>query len=252
MNSLLTSTNIDVLNVTHNHFYRSGFKYFGERSLLIGMSPGNGYFTESNMRQIIAGLGRSVPNMYIVIPDQPHVNNFLGMGYPKDEAARKAKKDINQTRNRLNRATSQLIEERTINFRLLDWATDIAAKQPFQLALKQIISEYNANKAFREAVHRVTYEYLLARAQGRTTLKLNVAQGAVYYLEELALFASQAQLFGEPVSVAYYKLWGEGLDYIADLFPEFVDQFSLIQYQVKQSATPTEMAQTTELTEPSL
>ncbi|RLU02073.1 MAG: tRNA-dependent cyclodipeptide synthase [Ketobacter sp.] len=234
MDFILTSDTVQVLNIRDSVFYDSGAQNFGTRSLLIGMSPGNGYFTEENMMHIIGGLCECAPKAYIVIPDLPHVNNFLGMGYPKDIAQRKAKKDINQTKNRLYRAIARLHEKNITNFCLLHWTESIASEHIFQDTLTQVMQEYSLNKNFQHCINQVTQDYLLARSQGRTTLNMDVALGAIYYLEELALFASQARLFGEKLTVAYYKKWGEGLEFIADLFPEFSADFSMIQYNLTQ------------------
>ena len=232
---LINNTYLTVINNTHDCFYRSGIDHLGERSVLLGMSPGNGYFSEENMFCIIAGLCRIVPRVYIIIPDVPHVYNFTGMGYSEDDAKRKAKKDSNQTRNRLGRVIDKINETEDFrNFTVLDWGRDIASNSDHQSAFNKILCEYESNENFRTTVNDLTRDYLTGRSKDRTAINIDVRQGVIYYLQELALFSAHVDIFGEPLTTAYYKIWGGGLDTIADLFEGFRESFSLIQYSLEQ------------------
>jgi hypothetical protein len=102
------------------------------------------------------------------------------------------------------------------------------------------MAEYDSNTEFRETTNQLTFDYLIGRAKDRTALNINVNQGVIYYLEELALFASKNKIFGKNLTVAYYRKWGEGLDYIANFFPGFTKTFSIIQYSLKES-TPVQI-----------
>lgn len=230
---IINSTSLAIVNNSHDCFYRAGVSYLGERSILLGMSPGNGYFSEKNIFRIIAGLCRIVPRVYIIVPDAPHVYNFIGMGYSESDAKRKAKKDCNQTKNRLARVLDSIVETEAVrNFHVVDWNRDIASNVDHQRAFDTILCEYDKNEKFRTAVNSLTHDYLMGRAKERTAIDINVRQGVIYYLQELALFAAHVDIFGEPLTTAYYKIWGEGLDCIANLFEGFNEYFSLIQYRL--------------------
>jgi tRNA-dependent cyclodipeptide synthase len=241
MDLLINTPELSVSERYDDIFYRSGSDNFGKLKLLIGMSPGNGYFTEDNMVKLISGLCQYVPGVYILIPDKPHIYNFLGMGYTPKQAQKKSKKDINQTKNRLKRAVDRLVNDQGVsNFSVVDWESQVAASSRFRIAIDQIMAEYAINTEFREMTNQLTFEYLIGRVKDRTVHKIDVNQGVIYYLEELALFASQNEIFGEDLTVCYYRKWGEGLDCIANLFPGFAKTFSILQYSLKES-TPVQV-----------
>ncbi len=224
---------ISIVNNDHINLYKKGNQYFGKSSILVGISPGNGYFSEKNMISILSGLCKLSPFVYILVPGEIHIHNFLGIGYTADMARKKAKKDTNQTNNRLARVVDIMQSELCIsNFKIIDWSSEIEVNTRYQNNLCLILKEYDNNKEFQLSVNVMTYRYLTSRAKCRTINKLNVSEGVLYYLKELALFSAFINIFGEKVIIAYYRVWGDALVYIDKLFPGFYSYCSMIQYEV--------------------
>ncbi len=222
-----------IRNNRSSQFYQNGISDFGEKSILVGMSPGNGFFSEQNMTDILLGMCKLAPEVYIVIPDEPHIHNFIGMGYSAEKAKKKAKRDITQIHKRMQRVVDALANKTdNVNYSIIDWRRNIEMNNQYQSNYTRICNLYNEELDFQNQINQFTYQYLEARAKVRTVNNINVAQGVKYYLKELALFSAMPSIFGESPIVAYYKEFSVGLDFITKLFNDFSENFSLIQYSI--------------------
>ncbi|MGI0119804.1 tRNA-dependent cyclodipeptide synthase [Zooshikella sp. RANM57] len=226
---------ISIVNNNHNKLYQKGYEKLGKISVLVGISPGNGYFSESNIVSILSWMCKHSPFVYILVPGEIHIHNFIGIGYPADIARKKAKRDISQTNNRLNRAVNIMQSELSVNnFRVIGWVSEIERNIAYKNNLCLILAEYESNQKFQLTVNTITYRYMASRAKHRTINRMNVSEGVLYYLKELALFTSFITIFGEEIIVAYYKVWGDDLVYIEKLFPAFERCCSMIQYEISK------------------
>jgi len=229
----VTSSSISIIDNQCTKFYRCGFETLGKRSVVIGMSPGNGYFSKENMIDIIAGMCEISPKVYIVVPDTPHIHNFTAVGYNWAKSKKKAKKDNNQTNNRLRYAADILKTELNIqNFEIFDWELEVESNSDYKASVEVVMNAYRTNSEFQHLVNTLTYQYLESRAFTRTINELVISEGVKYYLKELALFTVLKSVFNEHPIIAYYKKWGEGLEFIEQLFEGFADQFGMIQYKL--------------------
>lgn len=227
------NSSISIIENQCTKFYRSGFDTLGQRSVVVGMSPGNGYFSKENMVNIIAGMCEITSKVYIVVPDTPHIHNFTAVGYSWAKSKRKAKKDNNQTNNRLKYAANILKTELNVhNFEIFDWELEIESNADYQASVDVVMNAYHSNSEFQHLVNTLTYQYLQSRAVTRTINELVISEGVKYYLKELALFAVLKSVFNENPVIAYYKKWGEGLEFVEQLFEGFSDQFGMIQYKL--------------------
>lgn len=199
------------------------------------MSPGNGFFTDDNIFEILQSATSISDKVYVVIPDSPHVYNFLGIGYDLEKAKKKAKKDNNQTKNRLKRALNFLKDQIDISrVRIIDWDLDIESNYTYQNNYQIILHEYKSDSEFQHCINRVTFNYLQSRSESRSVFALCISEGVKYYLKELALFTSLPEVLEERPTIGYYKQWGEGLEYLEKMFPGFSKTFAMIQYQVEE------------------
>jgi tRNA-dependent cyclodipeptide synthase len=229
----IVKNELSIINNQSTKYYRAGFDRVGKSSVVIGMSPGNGYFTIENMVNIIAGICEKSPKVYVIVPDTPHIHNFIAYGYTFSRAKKKAKKDNNQTNNRLAHAADILRNKLNINnFEILNWELSIETNSNYLANTKIIINSYITNNEFQYKINKPTFQYLKSRAKNRTTSDMIISEGVKYYLKELAFFTVLKEVIGEHAIIAYYNQWGEGLDFIEELFPKFSKNFSMIQYQL--------------------
>lgn len=227
----------EVLNHPECRFYQRGTSKITQQPLLFGISPGNSFFSESNISQLLESFCKSAPFVYLLLPDKPHVYNFLGLGYSDKDAIKKSRKESNITRNRLNRACKALIDKNTCkNFKILDWSSDISHTDCYKLWYQNIVGFYSENALFKDEISSLVETYLIARAQSRSSTGIDVSQASHYFLSELAAFIALEDITGKPVTIAYHKYFNIGLDYLEQEFPELEGEFSLLHYQLKPRA----------------
>ena len=217
---------------TQTSFYLQGLKEYGTKPILVGMSPGNGYYSEQNMTMLLCGLCRQNPKVFIIVPDLPHVHNFLGLGYSENTAIKKAKKDINQTKNRLSRALDHICKQGINNFEFVDWAQRIESNICYQKSFTEISRLYSEDQGFKEEIDSLVLGYLKSRTLNRTTIEINLNESVKYYLKELSFFSVLEEVLGTKSTIAYHDLWGQGLDKINKLFSGKLDHLGLIQYSL--------------------
>jgi cyclo(L-tyrosyl-L-tyrosyl) synthase len=217
--------------------YQNGFQMLSNTCVLVGMSPGNGYFSEENMISILAGISRLAPKVAILVPDLPHIHNFLGMGYDSKVAQKKARKDTSQTNNRLKRVFDVLTNDLGINnLEIFNWETQVEFNTDYQKKLSIIYDEYESNPEFHLCVNTVIHNYLQSKIKDKTVKHDNIAHAVHYYLKELALFTAPKSVFKEhSLVVAYYQIWGDGLQYLEKRFPGFSKNVGMIQYALSEA-----------------
>lgn len=231
--SEVTRSKLSILENNSCEYYRSGLESLGSKNILLGISPGNGFFSEENLLEILLYICSIAPKVYIVVPDAPHIHNFIGMGYAPNKAEKKTKKENKQTVSRLQKTIDVLKTAYNVsNFAIIDWQSEIENHPVYQKNYRLILDEYHNNSDFQHDINTLSYQYLQSRTQNRTIEQIVVKEGVKYYLKELALFSAMPHLFGESPIVGYYKQWKEGLRYIKALFDGFSEDFGLIQYQL--------------------
>ena len=202
--------------------------------MVVGLSPGNGFYSSENILSLVKGLCSLVPKLLIIIPDVIHVHNFRGMGYSEELAIKKAGNESRRLKNRLTHVTSLLTDEFNLdNFHVLDWQKDIEESQSYQRSVDKILTHYHANHSFRTCIDAVSNRYIESKAKHRTLIKLDINQAVMYYLKELALFASMPNVIGEHATISYHQLWQDGISYLEEIYPSIKSHLSLVQYQLE-------------------
>ncbi|WP_162814022.1 tRNA-dependent cyclodipeptide synthase [Vibrio tetraodonis] len=226
----------EVIIVQNNHieYYQSGLKKLEHQPMVVGLSPGNGFYSKENILSLVKGLCSLVPKLLIIIPDVIHVHNFRGMGYSEELAIKKAGDESRRLENRLTHVTSLLTKELNLdNFHVLDWQKDIEESQSYQRSVDKILTHYHANHSFRTCIEAVSNRYIESKAKHRTLIKLDINQAVMYYLKELALFASMPNVIGEHTTISYHQLWQDGIPYLEEIYPSIKSHLSLVQYQLE-------------------
>jgi cyclo(L-tyrosyl-L-tyrosyl) synthase len=224
---------IEIINNLSSKYYQRGIEGLGRRNILVGMSPGNGYFSEENMFDILYGMCLLAKKVYVVIPDVPHIHNYTGMGYCQSKAEKKAVKDNNQTRNRLNRVLEVLEHDYNVSsICVIDWSNSVELDVGYQKNYLKILEVYSSNINFKESINQLTLTYLNRRIGTRTVKEIIISEGVKYYLKELSLFVSLDSIIKDIPLIAYYKEWGEGLLVLEEEIKSMGDNFGMIQYRL--------------------
>lgn len=76
---------------------------------VIGMSPGNSYFKDEVVKDLLKEVVEKYGKAAILIADIPAVSTYIALGYPKNRAWRdKALPQGNNLRNKVQRAMIEL------------------------------------------------------------------------------------------------------------------------------------------------
>ncbi len=182
------------------------------------MSPGNSYFKEEVVKQLLQQVVEKYGKTSVLIPDIPAVSTYIALGYPENRARRdKALPQGNALRNKVFRATighkysSEVVK-------VISWAEDIENNSEYKEKYKKIRNLYDSNEAFREAAHAATKEVLDG---GKSIVDMEKAiKIAVHYLlSEFAFMEFAPSYLGaEKVMYIYHRNWPVYERYIAGEF----------------------------------
>ena len=175
---------------------------------VIGMSPGNSYFKDGEVRHLL----KSVVEMYgktnVLIPDVPAISTYIALGYPENRARRdKAIPQGNALKNRTDRIRKEL-GYTTDQVHIVNWESDIEDNAAYQAKYAAIKSLYETSQKFQEAADETTKQVLIH--SDRDIPDVNVATNiAVHYLlSEFAFLEFAPEYFNEKsVSYVYHKNW---------------------------------------------
>ncbi|PNQ53841.1 hypothetical protein C1141_19095, partial [Vibrio agarivorans] len=123
-------------------FYKHGISQLSQRAALLGLSPGNSFFTEENITNVLLTLCEQTRHIYILIPDKPHVYNFLGLGYTLKEAKKRADRECRLINNRMNSAIDKVKQSQFSNFTVITWQNHIEENEKYTQTYKLLLDEY--------------------------------------------------------------------------------------------------------------
>lgn len=180
---------------------------------LLGISPFNGYFTESRIKDLLYWSMREFAKINIFIPDELPIYNFIGAGCSERKAIYKVKRQANYLRNKIFKAFSSLGHSREFaQTTLIDMS--YLEKNSTYVKIRDLCYELHSNSSeFRE-------QCLIARGwiAGGTPLlenENNPNPTSDYILREMPVFMDTPNILNVPSSVfVYHKL----PDFILELF----------------------------------
>ena len=71
--------------------YEKGYQIVRDKGVaILGMSPGNSYYTTPTVHSLIDFTARIFSKVYAVIPDEPSVHTWKALGYTDRESHKKA------------------------------------------------------------------------------------------------------------------------------------------------------------------
>jgi cyclo(L-tyrosyl-L-tyrosyl) synthase len=109
-----------------------------EHHVFLGISPGNGYFSEDRLVALLRWAAARFTRVEIAHPDPGTVaRTYLGRGYEPPHARARARRDVRQTADRISRAVTT------------------ARMDPARLRVARF-SDFYATPAYRAALERVT------------------------------------------------------------------------------------------------
>lgn len=186
---------------------------------IIGMSPGNSYFKDDEIRHLLKTVVERFGRTGILIADVPAIATYIALGYPENRARHdKAIPKGNALKNRVRKLMQELGYS-DMQVRIFEWSNEIESNQSYLKAYQKVAELYQSNPAFRAAAQRTTRVVLEGSSRGIADLEAATDTAVHYLLSEIAFLEfAPVYLAANRVSYVYHKNWRVFEDYIAGAF----------------------------------
>jgi cyclo(L-tyrosyl-L-tyrosyl) synthase len=172
-------------------------------NLLIGVSPGNSYFSHQRIAELLCWGSELFRSIDIVYADLHVDTQFAAFGYPPDKALRRATKEIKTTHRRIQRG----VEEAGIAGVRVHALSEFQPDPVYQGLHRKVLEALGTDRVFREATEGMARAFLGARlAEGGDVSGAGLAAGVAYIAAELPFFLDTPSLLGVPTSVSCYHV----------------------------------------------
>lgn len=186
---------------------------------IIGMSPGNSYFKDEEVRFLIENIVRRFGRVAILIADVPAISTYRALGYPENRARRdKAIPQGHLLRNRVNRVMAQLGYSDS-QVKLIDWEEEVENDPEYKKCYYEVRRLYDKNKNFMNAADKTTRGVLESSKKDISNINNSTKIAVHYLLSELAFLEwAPSFLKTKKVIYVYHKNWTIYEDYIVGKF----------------------------------
>lgn len=156
--------------------------------LIVGMSPGNGYFKQEVIDKLLVYCLEKYKKIGVFIPDVPAISTYVALGYPENIA--KSKKAIPQGNNFRNRIKKS-IDEKNLNSNeiyVFDWQREkIQDSIDYQKAFTYVKNVYENNILFNQDINSETRKVLVNNSfRKKEITEDDIKIGSHYILSEFA------------------------------------------------------------------
>lgn len=175
---------------------------------IIGMSPGNSYFKDDVVLELLKKVVEKYGKAAILIADIPAISTYIALGYPENRARRdKALPQGNNLRNKVQRAMTELGYS-TDQIKIIDWESEIESNPTYQEKYKEVLELYSTNKSFQDAANNATKSVLEYSDKPIAEVEPAVKIAVHYLLSEFAFMEFAPQyLSAKKVTYIYHKNW---------------------------------------------
>ncbi len=183
---------------------------------IIGMSPGNSYFKDDEIKYLLKTAVDRYGRVAVMIADIPAISTYIALGYPENRARRdKALPQGNLLKNRTERAIVQLGYTKD-QVRIIDWENEVEPNEDYKKSYASIRELYESNKQFEQDADETT-KAVIAGSKKEIKDVASATKIAVHYLLSEFAFLDFAPKFldTEKVSYIYHKNWSVYENYIA-------------------------------------
>ncbi len=156
--------------------------------LIIGMSPGNGYFKQEVIDKLLVYCLEKYEKVGVFIPDVPAISTYVALGYPEDIA--KSKKAIPQGNNFRNRVKSSIDNQNIDSSRVkvFNWEKEnIENNDEYKKSFAYIKNLYEKNNLFNQDIDAETKKVLVNNSfRKKEITEDDIKIGSHYILSEFA------------------------------------------------------------------
>lgn len=186
---------------------------------IIGMSPGNSYFKDDEIKYLLKTTIERYGRVAIMIADVPAISTYIGLGYPENLARRtKAIPQGNLLKNRTRRVMKELgYTEKEV--RIIDWKNEVETNSDYQNYYQRIRDFYNTNTLFQNDADKTTKTVLIETKKKVSNIDSGVKIAVHYLLSEFAFMEWAPKFLGtEKALYVYHKNWPVFENFIAGVY----------------------------------
>lgn len=116
-----------IVNNLNDNCFQNGYKIVEHRgTAIIGMSPGDSYFKQDTIQQLLNYTAQLFSHIIIMIPDTPAVDTYKAIGYESIKAERIARHAGSLLRRRSQASIDRIKANNSMcDITILNWAADI-------------------------------------------------------------------------------------------------------------------------------
>ena len=175
---------------------------------IIGMSPGNSYFKDVIVKELLAKVISKYGRTAVLVADIPAISTYVALGYQKNRARRdKALPQGNSLRNKVRKSMDELgYSDQQV--KIIDWESESENNQTYRDKYAQVLALYESNEAFRGAAQEATKKVLDYSDKHVSDIDSAIKIAVHYLLSEFAFMEFAPEfLAAEKVIYVYHKTW---------------------------------------------
>lgn len=183
-----------------SHAINNGFKTLRDHgTFIVGISLGNGYFTEASLKRITQFIRDSGCGGMFMVTDGPAKHNFSALNYSERSSIRSAAQQGMKLR-------SLCIQSGARSNELVDWSL-VYGHPEFKESLIELTALFKDNDEFGREVLQSAETYIASRSDHAVSNE-QCLEASNYLLEELSFLLSAKKIFNlESVSYLYHRSW---------------------------------------------
>ncbi|MFE0462151.1 tRNA-dependent cyclodipeptide synthase [Kitasatospora sp. NPDC058965] len=171
--------------------------------LLIGVSPGNSYFSARRIAELVRWGRESFASVDLVYADLHVEAQYEAFGYPAEQARRRAAKEVKTTARRIERGVAEAGREGVGVHALSDFLPD----REYRRLREQVGRALREDPEFRGAAEGMARGFLAGRlAPGQSATAEQLAAGLRYICAELPFFLDTPRLLDVASSISCYHV----------------------------------------------
>jgi cyclo(L-tyrosyl-L-tyrosyl) synthase len=173
----------------------------GEHAL-VGVSPGNGYFSEERLRLLLDWMSRAFDRVDAVVPDSSLVHTYQALGTPPEQAWNWAQRDARRMHRRIERAWQDSgMQQSKHRIRKLSEFTEHPS---YQSLIQQVEQEIARDQSVKEVFVGAAHSALTSQLKGSEPSPAQAEEAARYLIAEMPLCIDTPSVLDVATSVCVY------------------------------------------------
>ena len=173
---------------------------------LIGVSPFNSYFVESTLVKVIKWVLNNFKKMTIFIPDTLSFFTLLALGYDKEKAAYKTRRQDGYLKNKVVRALKIIGFNQSDTEKIILTFSQVHHNEHYQILYNRLIRYFEADAHFKYICFAMS-DWILSKHLSTNIVNQQELDIAVwYFLYELPILVDSPTVLSVPSSIFIYHI----------------------------------------------